>query len=63
MLRMSNAVMPYSHKMCDWMKDKGFETLLIDDSKLGNVGLYAKQGAEDLKIKTFIEILQKANFD
>ncbi|WKY60169.1 LysR family transcriptional regulator [Vibrio sp. SNU_ST1] len=63
MLRMSDAVMPYSHKMCDWMKDKGFETLLIDDSKLGNVGLYAKQGAEDLKIKTFIEILQKANFD
>ncbi|CDT55939.1 LysR family transcriptional regulator [Vibrio coralliirubri] len=63
MLRMSDAVMPYSHKMCDWMKKRGFETLLIDDSKRGNVGLYAKQGADDLKIKTFIEILQKANFD
>ncbi|MEZ9563606.1 LysR family transcriptional regulator [Vibrio artabrorum] len=63
MLSMSDAVMPYSHKMCDWMNKRGFETLLIDDSKRGNVGLYTKLGADDLKIKTFIEILQKANFD
>ncbi|WP_429751857.1 LysR family transcriptional regulator [Vibrio minamisatsumaniensis] len=63
MLSMSDAVMPYSHKMCDWMNKRGFETLLIDDSKRGNVGLYTKVGADDLKIKTFIEILQKANFD
>ena len=63
MLRMSDAVMPYSHKMCEWMEERGFETLLIDDSKRGNVGLYAKQGADDLKIKSFIDILQNVNFD
>ncbi|CAH6870811.1 Transcriptional regulator [Vibrio chagasii] len=63
MLRMSDAVMPYSHKMCDWMEERGFETLLIDDSKRGNVGLYAKQGADDLKIKSFIDILQNVNFN
>lgn len=62
MLRMSDAVMPYSHKMCDWMKKRGFETLLIDDSKRGNVGLYAKQGARDKKIEAFIEIIQQRSY-
>ncbi|SBT12343.1 LysR family transcriptional regulator [Vibrio celticus] len=62
MLRMSDAVMPYSHKMCDWMKKRGFETLLIDDSKRGNVGLYAKQGARDKKIEAFIEIIKQRSY-
>ena len=49
--------------MCDWMEERGFETLLIDDTKRGNVGLYAKQGADDLKIKSFMDILQNVNFN
>ena len=62
LLKMTDAVMPYSHTMCQWMEEQGVETLLVNSERLGNVGLYAKQGVKDKKIEAFIEILQQHSY-
>ena len=60
MLKMTDAVMPYSQKMCAWMKEREIETLLVNEERLGNVGIYTKQGIDDQKIQRFVQILQES---
>lgn len=59
MLNMTDAIMPYSSEMQSWMKDKGLETLLVNDDQIGNVGIYTKQGHDDEKIVQLIELIKK----
>lgn len=58
-LRSSDAIMPYSCELSAWMMQKGFETLFIDENKLGNVGIYHKIGCDDEKVLSMIERIRQ----
>lgn len=49
LLRTTNALMPYSEKMTDWMHQRGISLLRVDEKKMGNVGIYYKRKLDDEK--------------
>ncbi|EGQ9411905.1 LysR family transcriptional regulator [Vibrio cholerae] len=60
-LRCTDAVMPYSSKLCQWMEAHGAKTLVINTKQVGNVGIYctAKLGDND-KVSRMIDFLKKS---
>ncbi len=59
LLSSSDAIMPYSSEMSQWMEHKAFTTLLVDKSKLGNVGVYYKVGCEDIKVHSMVNSIRE----
>ncbi|EHD1695708.1 LysR family transcriptional regulator [Vibrio vulnificus] len=59
LLKCSDAIMPYSDRMCEWMAAREIETLVINRQQLGNVGIYAAKGELDEKTTQFIQLLRE----
>lgn len=58
LLKSSNAVMPYSDRMCEWMAEREVQTLVINQAQIGNIGIYTNKGVMDEKVRQFVEILK-----
>lgn len=57
LLKVSDAVMPYSDKMLDWMQAQGVKCCYIDQEKIGNVGIYHKKQLVDEKVQFLIDAI------
>lgn len=53
----TDSVMPYSNKMCAWMKKKDIQTLMINESKMGTVGIYTNREDINENITTLVDTL------
>lgn len=60
MLKMSQAIMPYTDKLANWLGQRGVTTLSVNRQKIGNIGIYTKNGISSEKIELFINLLQQA---
>lgn len=60
-LRYTDAVMPYSCKLCQWMEAHGAKTLVINTKQVGNVGIYCtSQLGDNDKVSRMIDFLKKS---
>ncbi|WP_217564101.1 LysR family transcriptional regulator [Vibrio cholerae] len=60
-LRYTDAVMPYSSKMCQWMEAHGAKVLVINAAQVGNVGIYCtSQLGDNDKVSRMIDFLKKS---
>ncbi|WP_342652380.1 LysR family transcriptional regulator [Vibrio metschnikovii] len=53
----TDSIMPYSNKMCEWMKKKDIYTLIINESKMGTVGIYTNREEINDNITTLVDTL------
>ncbi len=58
MLKMTDAVMPYTNKVALWMEQRGGKLLHVDSNKVGNVGIYFKRSFEDEKAHYLMDMMQ-----
>ncbi|GMQ48308.1 LysR family transcriptional regulator [Vibrio sp. 10N] len=57
MLHMTQAIMPYSHKASDWLEQHDIVIAYLDKEKVGNIGIYAKQGESKSSVETLVHLL------
>ncbi|USD62685.1 LysR family transcriptional regulator [Vibrio sp. SCSIO 43140] len=62
MLHMTQAVMPYSHRAQAWLKKHNIVAAYLDSEKIGNIGIYTKQGEAKRNVDELVELL-KSNAD
>ncbi|WP_332403578.1 LysR family transcriptional regulator [Vibrio metschnikovii] len=53
----TDSIMPYSNKMCAWMKKKDIHTLMINESKMGTVGIYTNREDINDNITNLVDTL------
>lgn len=61
LLKASDAVMPYTDKMCLWMAEHQIETLVVNQEQRGNIGVYTKKGVDDEKTHHFVQLLRESH--
>ncbi|WP_375750459.1 LysR family transcriptional regulator [Vibrio sp. HN007] len=59
MLKMSNAIMPYTSMMKESFIEQGLELLYLNTDQLGQVGIYTKAGGLTEPTEKLIELIQK----
>ncbi|MGL4380242.1 MAG: LysR family transcriptional regulator [Vibrio sp.] len=59
-LKCTDAIMPYSSKMCQWMEARSVKVLSINPYRVGNVGIYYNtQQGNHQKVERIISLLKK----
>lgn len=59
MVKMSNAIMPYTSKMADYMHERGLVQLWLNQDQIGQVGIYTKVGTLTKPTADLIELITK----
>lgn len=61
MLLMTQAVMPYTHKLKSYLEQKGLKCLTINNEKIGSIGIYVPLGQLPDKIESLISQIKLAS--
>ncbi|MCL9773811.1 LysR family transcriptional regulator [Vibrio methylphosphonaticus] len=59
MLKITPAVMPYSHHANEWLTSQGLIQISTDRSKVGNIGIYTKMGEPKVSVTSFCSSLRQ----
>ncbi len=59
MLKMSDAIMPYTGKVAEWLEGFGLVALHPKENKVGNVGIYHKRSLSDMKTEALISSINE----
>ena len=59
MVKMSNAIMPYTSKIAELLREEGLEQLWLNEEQLGQVGIYTKVGTLTEPTTALIDLITK----
>lgn len=59
-LTMTDAIMPYTNHMKNWLSKRDIVTLSVNAKRTGQVGVYCKAHLRDHKIKQLIELVRQS---
>lgn len=59
MVKLSNAIMPYTSKMRSHFEEEGLQLLCLNKEQVGQVGIYTKAGSLTEPTEKLIELIQK----